>query len=246
MKLPGVDEQTQQRETIDRAMMRINTTIPGQVVSFDAERQTITAIPAIKMRTYIDEVENFVDLPPIPNIPILFPFVSVAGFALTFPIRPGDPCLLHFSQRAIDNWHDRGGIQPPEEGEGSRHHDLTDAIAEFSPTSLPNTFEGWEPNGIEIRNRAKTSRVTVRDNNAEIQVASTIIQVNADGTIKITAPDSMAITSPAVTMSGTLTVTGTIKSNTAIEDPKGTMEEMRTVYNPHRHDGSATPDQQME
>jgi hypothetical protein len=246
MKLPGVDEQTQQRETIDRAMMRINTTIPGQVVSFDAERQTITAIPAIKMRTYIDEVESFVDLPPIPNIPILFPFVSVAGFALTFPVRPGDPCLLHFSQRAIDNWHDRGGIQPPEEGEGSRHHDLTDAFATFAPAPIPEVLEDWEPSGIELRNRAKTSRVTVRDDETEIQVGSTIVVVNSDGEVLMTAPVKYTVTCPVSEYTGTLTADGTIKSKTAIEDPKGTMEEMRTIYNTHTHDGGDTPDQLME
>ena len=142
--------------------MRVNTTIPGQIVSFDGV-STATVIPAIKMRTYIDEVEGFKELPPLYNVPVIVPFVSVAGFALTLPIRAGDPCLIHFSQRAIDNWHERGGIQPPEEGEGSRHHDLTDAFVTFAPVPLPQVFSAWEANGIELRNRARTSRVTVRD-----------------------------------------------------------------------------------
>jgi hypothetical protein len=90
----------------------------------------------------------------------VIPFGSTAGFGITIPISAGDPVLLVFSQRAIDNWVDFGGIQAPVGGVSCRHHDLTDAFALLmSATTAGGAFGEWDADGISIRNRAKTSLV---------------------------------------------------------------------------------------
>ena len=201
MDLRNTTPETEIRETIERASMRINTAIPGIIESFDSLTQTVSVTPAIKMRVWIDNEESYVQYPKIINVPLVFPGVKTNGFFITMPVSPGDECLLIFSQRAIDNWHDKGDIQTPEEGVGSRHHDLTDAFAILAPVSLPNVVLNYNQNDLELRNR--------------------------DGSVKITLSDG------GITITGNLTVSGSIKSETSVEDPSGTMDEMRGIYNNH-------------
>lgn len=208
MDLQQADKMTQLREVIERAISRVNTCIPGIVDSFDAATQTATVLPAIQMKVNLDGETTFLNLPPIVGVPLVFPMASTAGFALTLPVRKGDPCLLLFSQRAIDHWHEHGGIQPPEDGVGCRHHDLTDALAILAPVPLNEVLGSWEANGIELRNRAKTTKATVFDSKVELQSGSAVLKVSSDGTIEATAPAGAKITAPLTEVVGNLTVTG--------------------------------------
>jgi hypothetical protein len=245
----------QLKEFVNRAMLRVNTCIPGIIESFDATKQTVKVTPAIKMRTYFDNVIEHHQLPPIIEVPIVFP--TAAGFALTVPVSEGDACLLMFSQRAIDNWHNLGGIQPPEEGAvGSRHHDLTDAFAIMAPVALPDVFSNWLANGIELRNSGRTSRVTVLEDSIEIVVGSASINVS-DGNVAITGNTNVTINGSGgitvngpVTVNGTLMTTGALSSQTSVADPTGDLAEIRTAYNTHTHtvgpDTSSGPSALME
>ena len=187
MDLRSSGQETQIREVLDRALSRINTCIPGIIRSFDSSNQTVTVSPAIKMKVTIDNVQTFLDLPPLIEVPLVFPNIASLGFAITFPVSVGDSCLIVFSQRAIDNWHERDGVQPPEEGAGSRHHDLTDAFAILAPVALPNAFDGWEENGIQIRNRDKSSLITLKEDSIEIKKGTTTLIMEETG-ITITGP----------------------------------------------------------
>lgn len=187
-------------------MLKLNTACPGVIDSFDAETQTATVLPAIQMRTNIDNEIDYVDLPPILNVPVVFPFVETAGFALTLPIKQGDNCLLIFSQRGLDNWHQSGGVQPPEEGVGTRHHDITDALAILSPSHLGNVLGAWESDGIEIRNRAKNSRITLKDDEIVIARGSSVITVT-DTEVTIDATD-VTVDATTTTFTGAVEIQG--------------------------------------
>jgi len=69
------------------------------------------------------------------------------------------------------------------------------------------------------------------------------IEVTAGTKIKATAPLVEIIGN--ATVSGTLTVQGTILSNTSIADPAGTLAEARGYYNGHTHPGGGAPSPQM-
>lgn len=184
----------QVREIVDRALYRLNTCIPGVVETFDATTQTATVRPAIQMRTRVDGVDGVLDMPPIIRAPLVFPYVATAGFALTLPVQAGDPCLLLFSQRAIDNWHDLGGTQPPETGAvGSRHHDLTDALVLLAPAPIPAVLSGWVADGIELRNADQTSRITVRDAEVVVEVGPTTLTISSDGSVVLDAGDTVTV-----------------------------------------------------
>lgn len=167
----------QARELFDSMMRRVNTCIPGLIESFDPATQTAKVSPAIKSRFFADGQVTDVQLPRIINVPLVFPFAATAGFALTLPVQAGDPCLLVFSQRAIDNWHQHGGIQSCEtNATGARHHSLNDAFALACAPPLTEVLGSWCEDGIELRNRARTVRVTVRDAGLEFDGPATFLK----------------------------------------------------------------------
>ena len=221
-------EYYQQREMMERAMSRINTCMPGEIVSFNSGTQTATVQPCIQQKRIDNGTIVFQDLPHVINVPIVFPVAG--GFALTFPVASGDPCLIVFSQRALDNWLDSGSVQPPEqEIPGARHHDLTDAFAIIGVLPNPKSISAWSSSGTELRNRARNNRVTVKNDMVEIVSGAATITINMDGTVSITAPASMSIITPLLTLTGDLAVTG------YIQDSVRKMAEDRTIYDSHTH-----------
>jgi len=70
--------------------------------------------------------------------------VQVAGggsFALSFPIKQGDECLLIFGDRSIDNWFIKGGDQDPVD---LRRHALSDAVAIVGIRSKPSKLADYD------------------------------------------------------------------------------------------------------
>ena len=204
----------QAREMFDSMMRRVNTCIPGRIDSFDPATQTARVTPAIKGRFYADSQATDIQLPPVFNVPLVFPFAATAGFALTLPIQQGNPCLLVFTQRAIDNWHKLGGVQSAETGAtGARHHSLNDAFALACAPPLTQVLGSWCEDGIELRNRARTVRVTVRDDGLEFDgPASFLKPVTFHETVEV-----MGVT----TLDAGLTVTGATVFNGSITTSAG-------------------------
>ncbi|OCY62110.1 hypothetical protein BFR79_00715, partial [Acinetobacter pittii] len=101
---------------------------------------------------------DLVDLPLIPDVPVCWP--KAGGFALTFPVKRGDECLVHFSSRCIDLWWQNGGIQPPFE---NRKHDLSDGFATFAPQSQPKRLKSVATDAVELRNDAGNAKIRIND-----------------------------------------------------------------------------------
>ena len=181
MDIRRADELAQDRQLFDRMAYRINTAIPGVIVSFDPETRLAEVNPAIMQKTFIDGATGYEQLPTIISVPCYFPFSSISGFSLTFPVKTGDSCLLIFSQRCIDNWLENGGIQLPEDGLGSRHHDITDAFALVGFTSLVDEIPTFNMNGIELRNRDASIHMLVTDSKVEVKAGTSILTMNSDG-----------------------------------------------------------------
>jgi hypothetical protein len=133
------------RLTIREMLMMVHTGMPGIVQSFNRETQTAVVQPAIQ-RLIVGESEP-VTLPVCPDVPVFFP--GGGGYVLTLPVAQGDECLLQFSERAIDFWFDRGGVQQPSE---VRTHDLSDGFAFVGFRSKPNFIAGGvAAGGCELR-----------------------------------------------------------------------------------------------
>lgn len=151
-------------------MMDYHTATPGILQSFDLDNQTAVVQPAIR-RLLLPE-GKLVELPPCVDVPVCF-----AGGVLTFEVSSGMDVLLVFSERAIDNWHLRGGVQNPSE---IRHFDLSDGFAFLGFNSRPKVLPDVHADASELRLRDGSNRISVRK----------------DGTVHIGAAASSSILIP--------------------------------------------------
>lgn len=177
----------------------VHTMLPGIIDSFDEDTQTARVQPAIKR---IFSERGPVNLPLCVDVPVCFP--GGGGMFLTFPVAPGDECCLHFSERCIDFWFDQGGVQLPAE---YRMHDYSDAFAVVGVNSKPNVLGGFQTDAVELRNRARTVRVTMKAD-------GTIENANSAGSTILSPAGKLTINAPGgLEINANITHTGTITSN---------------------------------
>lgn len=140
---------------IEGRLKDLHTCLPGIIASFDPATQTASVQPAIK-RIFTER--GAVNLPLCVDVPVAFP--GGGDFFLTFPVKPGDECILLFSERAIDNWHVSGGTQPPAE---YRMHDLSDGIAIVGLNSQPKKLADLQTDGAELRTRNRSTYIRLTE-----------------------------------------------------------------------------------
>lgn len=125
----------------------LRVALPCVVAEFDPARMTVRAAPAIKARVLGDLGWESAEMPLLLDVPVVFP--GGGGFALTFPVLPGDECLVVFADRCIDSWWQSGGVQ---EQAAHRLHSLSDGFALVGVRSLPNVLAGGvHAGGAELR-----------------------------------------------------------------------------------------------
>lgn len=169
----GSDEDTY-RAAIDSALKNLHTCLPGIVQSFDPVNQTAEVQPALQR---IFSELGAVNLPLCVDVPVVFP--GGGNFHFTFPIKPGDECILVFSERCIDGWAIDGTIGEPED---YRTHDLSDAFAFVGVNSVAKKLSGFNVNNAEVRNRAGTMKMEF--SNSGVTITGNLIingQVTANG-----------------------------------------------------------------
>lgn len=186
------------RAHVQASRVDTHTSMPGVVQSFDAAKQTAVVRPAVQR---FFRGDGFKPLPDLFDVPVIFP--RGGGFVLTFPVKQGDECILHFSERAIDNWHATGKVSEPSE---FRTHDLSDACAHVGISSLPNVVKDFNTNAVELRSLDGGSLVSI-DNGGNVKVSS------AKGDIELTSGGSGNI-KLNVTGAATQAVTGVLTGAT--------------------------------
>lgn len=152
------------------------TSLPATVSSYDANTQTITALP-VMLEAYKDgDVSQF---PEIDNVPVIFP--SAGGGSLTFPIQEGDTVMLMFSARNFDTWWATGN--PLQLSSTQRYHDLSDAVAIVGLTSSKKSVNGstedvvlkFNDNNITLKKDGSieaTTKSTVKISNSSEELVS--------------------------------------------------------------------------
>lgn len=137
------------KKSIEAGLTDVHTALPGFIVEFDPLTQLATVQVGVKRVPRKDSATQDVTpfaVPPIQLVPVVFQ--RGGGFCLTFPVKPGDECLLIFSERETVQWKNNGGIATPTE---TRKHDYTDAIAIVGLASSKNTITNFNPNAVELR-----------------------------------------------------------------------------------------------
>jgi phage baseplate assembly protein gpV len=178
-------------EYIESRLRDVHTCLPGQIVSFDPQKQTAVVQPSIQ-RIFI--AQGPVNLPVCVDVPVKFS--GGGGFFLTFCPAAGDECILQFSERAIDFWYQHGGVQLPSE---YRLHDLSDAFASVGVNSQPKAIPNLCTTGAELRTRDGSTFVRVEAGTVTIQ-----------GNVVITGN---LVQTGSQTVSGSVTASGDVKAN---------------------------------
>lgn len=179
------DEYADRQAQIDNKLMDVHTALPAIIISFDANKRTVSAQPTIQ-RVFSDgEGKAGADnLPPCVDVPVVFPMGG--GYELTFPINKGDECLLIFAERCIDSWFETG---QPSEPADFRQHDLSDAFAIVGVRSLANIQPVWTE-GVELHGNG--NHVRIDDSSVELGAGGATLKLTSSGlncSVPITAPN---------------------------------------------------------
>lgn len=168
------DDQAAINARLESHALDLHTHLPGIVESYDPAKQTAVVRPAIKT---IFRNRGPVELPHLVDVPVHFP--RGGGFVLTFPVAKGDECLLAFSERAIDFWWAKGGVQLPSE---YRLHDLSDAFAFVGFSSVPSVPAGLSTTAVELRAVDNTAKISI-DQGGNISALTDAGDITAQATV---------------------------------------------------------------
>lgn len=136
----------------------------GEIVSFNPSTQT--AEVQIKMSYVINgEIKQY---------PVLLdcPCVVLGGGdgRITFPIAPGDSCLVLFNDKDMDNWYASGQTMLPNT---ERMHSISDAIALVGIRNKQNKITDYLTDGTELKYggstiKLKDNKVTITNGTAQL------------------------------------------------------------------------------
>lgn len=184
-------------EVLEAHQANVWTALPGVVKAYRNNGATgcvVDVQPSIMAKLRQpgpDGAEKWVPLPLITDCPVMFP--GGGGFTLTFPIAAGDECLLVFASRCIDAWAQSGGTANQQAD--MRMHSLSDGFAFVGVRSRPRTLSP----------AANTTRAELRSDDGQTKIV-----IRPDDRVDVTAPASIVLTAPQVTIDGNLHVTGEI------------------------------------
>lgn len=197
------------------------TAMPGIVDSFNAEAQTAAVRPAIQIQQQlVDGSFVWVTMPLLLDCPVHFP--SGGSFTLTFPVKPGDECLVVFADRCIDAWWQSGaanGSQPQAE---MRMHDLSDGFVFVGVRSQPRKLANFSTTDTQLRSD---------DGQAHISLASNYdVKVLTPAAAYVEAAAKIQLKAPLIEILGDVTVTGSIVA-------QGDVVGQGTTLHHHIHTG---------
>lgn len=134
-------------------LLSLNCHHIGTIKVFNPLNQTaIVSINYNKTYFEFDQITNTY-LPKGENYPLLAdcPVICLGGglSSLTFPILPGDECLVLFNDRDLDNWF-IGGTGAP--NATARLHSFSDGIIIVGIRSLPHVLSNYDPLNVVLKN----------------------------------------------------------------------------------------------
>ena len=191
------DSQEAERRGLENALANVRVAMPGEIVDFNAANQTSTVQPLIKELVR----GEWRALPRLPDVPCVFP--RAGGYCLTFPVKPGDECLIVFNDMCLDAWWQSGGLQTQAE---TRRHDLSDACCILGPTSAPWAVKEYSQNSVMLRNEDGDSYLEIVDGDKTFNIvgaekinikAAADILAEAQADITVSAKSNIAVNAEA-------------------------------------------------
>lgn len=208
-----------QNALLDQAMTaRLSclwTALPGIVQSFDPVAMTCQVQPAIQGKVRAEDgTITLVNMPMLLDCPVVFPHGG--GCSMTFPIKPGDECLVVFSSRAIDLWWQSGGVQPPVE---MRMHDLSDGFVLVGAYSQTKVLPNVSTQAVQLRSDDGQAffELNPENHNFTLTTPGNFSATVTDFSVQcqnfavnctkfdVTAGSSASITAPTIALNGQIT-----------------------------------------
>lgn len=179
-------------DMVESIVSQMRFALPGIIEEFDVNTNLAKVKSAIQAKWYEDGKPVYKDFPIVEQVPVMIQYAPTQCLCMTLPLKKGDPCLLIFSDRMIDNFvkeFKKGGnpVKPECCGGANkttepRMHHLTDAICLPGLYGQPDKIKNWNPNAIEIRNSDRTA----------------YFSLNKNGSIYMKAPGGVFIDTPTV------------------------------------------------
>lgn len=174
-----MSQATEMRRLVATELAEVHTCLPGKVISFDGH--TAVVRPALSKALASGDP---LQAPSIFSVPVCFPRGVGGAAIISVPLKAGDDVLLHFSERALENWLSGADGVPGD----PRMFDLTDAFA--TPVCRPG--------GPAV----DTENLVIRFSGASISIAP-------EGTVSIATNGATTISAPAgLTIEANVTVNG--------------------------------------
>lgn len=175
---------------------RLWTALPGIVQRFDAGEMKVDVQPTINGRVRApDGSISSIRMPLLLDCPVLWQ--GGGGATFTFPISPGDECLVVFASRCIDGWWASGNVADPPD---IRMHNLSDGFALVGVRSRPRAFT------------ANTSAAELRSDDG-----STFVRLDPAGQlVEVTAPGGINLNGVTIDASGNVHTPATITADTDV------------------------------
>lgn len=173
----------QVKQTVHTALDQVHTCAPGKIVSFDPATCQATVLPAMKIKKPDGEM---MDYPQITGVPVLFLQSAGQKVTIAYPVKPGDGCLVHFSEQALDQF-----LYQRDTGTDLKF-DLTNAVA----------IVGLFAKGNSVMAEATNSNAVIVDvSGTRIKVQGGLVQIDA-AAVKING--NVTITGDLTTKGGTV------------------------------------------
>ena len=154
------------RFALRQGLKDLYTCMPGIVRSYDPETRRATVQGALSIVTTDGRV---IDRTPVHDVPVVLP--AGGGFALTFPLEPGDPVLLVYSQRGLSGFKKMHDLSAP---------DLDGFFSEKDAVAIP---------GFGARQHDTDHRIDISSSGIRIQTAGTLEIEASDVTFKVVGTD---------------------------------------------------------
>jgi len=147
----------------DEVYYGLNCAQVGKIVSFDAAKQSAK----VQIQVLRTMGAKQVPYPVLQDCPVFV--LGGLGSLVTVPINAGDPCLVVFGDRDIDNWFATGNVVAPN---SLRAHDLSDGFVLVGFRNLTASVANYSTTDAQLRNAPGTG----------------LVGVGADGKIAIKSP----------------------------------------------------------
>ena len=195
------------RAMMEGRLANLWTAMPGQVISYNAEQQTVVVQPTIQGQQLSPQgVWSNFTFKPCSDCPVIFP--SGGGFTTTFPIAAGDEGVLIFASRCIDAWWQNGGVQPQAD---IRMHDPSDGFFIPGARSQPNKLANVSTNSVQLRSADGTVKLDVGASKITSTAGNSSVTVDSAGDTEINPP-----VGKKTAVSGDLDATGSIAATAAL------------------------------